>query len=1828
MQNIACILRGIWNKADLWLLLTPLLLLSGSALSEKPLLSGVNVVPSDSGVIKIVLQGTGLSENTSVALTKSASTESGICDIGNADDQFALSQEQNGTYYFELPAAADTRGKIANPGPNAIPVDHERIYFICLLHNDGSFYHQRRHINVRLPEMELPNKRRAVNMNVSNSSLSSTSDYDGALITGIRPHGSSVDFSSLTSTILEGDSFDLYVFGEKLQPGVGVRFTPEPRGQGESCEGLDTTHIFEISSETSTVGQVSVEHGLLLRGDGPMYLCLKDDSIPDATWIHMGTDPLVSFTLVQPLIPIYWSLIFVVVLLVLSGLFSGLNLGLMSLNELELRMIRNCGTDSEKKYAGLMAVLFSTVFIVIFGEIVPQAICTRHGLAVGAKTVHLTKFFMLITFPASFPISKILDKVLGEEMGAVYTRERIRELVKVADEYTTIAKDEANIISGALDLGRKSVGEVMTKLEDVFMLSIEAVLDFRTFSEIRKHGYSRIPVYDGNRNNVVSILYVKDLVCMDPDDNIPLKVICEFFNNELFYVFDDTKLDVMFRAFKEGNQGHLALVQHVNDKTDGDPFYEVVGIITLEDVLEEILQAEIVDETDFFWNQGHLALVQHVNDKTDGDPFYEVVGIITLEDVLEEILQAEIVDETDFFSVPAFQSSRISDRVLRQLLNHDVIFIFKIPPRPAVSVLPTDEALMDEKPVYFFIKGVPTDCFILILEGRVRVTTSTENLVFESGPFSYFGVQALLHEGDEVDPATTVPPSLTSPLSSSGLHHPVETSSVTTLPPNPPAHVVTFRDPRINGSTGSLRRASGQSVVKQRIASSGGDVIGDYITSESSSARGDFPRPPHQRKHWQLATSFGTVSEMAYSSEVVMYELNRRHPAGGNSSSCCVGNPRDNELQGKFSSGEKGTIAKQRPLVEDPTLEFVRELALKVKRGESKVGIEESMKEMDELEERLRKNPQWVTLDNEAKEEIERRRASTPLNAQLEAEAVQPRQSTPLMNAPSSRGTVVHLPKLLRRGSMLEKIGQTQIVSMGGSELAVPEVEEGAPPVVCRRRRGGLGVENEGTEEEGMQEGVPLTTYYRFLCSPAPVSREFGSPAEDPDELYKDFLRMLKAKQANQRRNAHGFTTNTSFEDMLEADQDERNRVVRLKELRDRFTIPSGMVSVYIARLDNLSIHEELFYDPSMDYAALVVTCAIGLRQKSSPVVWVRHGVRSEPVEHRLHFSIDISDRFASRGNFMQIALAAMIANSPAHVIGGIKLHVYELIKRKVIIKTIVLRTKRVTANLLVEMVFRYGSLGFGSSTTFGIPNTPIWVLKGAMDIGLFPRYPVAKERRYPGVELLICSLNGRPPHLRENPPALANFWPEEEAELPAEYLEDAIRKCGVAYGFYRDLGAHQGRLPRVIWLERYVSRWAEMRNLEKIQDGPPVTAYLRQGNETTDLEQVILPFLFHESNRQKIQENPQKLRAIVRWLRKMNLRKRDHPEGHLEGEVEKEEAEDDDEGTIESAHSTQRSTIAVSSSPPDTSRSAGVAGPSSLPLARGSISSIHQPKKGPSSPGSAGTNTPTRPGTPTHMSSIRRQSHGAAIRKSYHFVPDYTVTPVTDVTYLQIHRDQYNAARKATLLYEEYAKGGDVEDSRIESEVDKRDYNFPITKQRSPILIPNLNIPAKVTPSRLTQERPPVSHWKGTSSEESPLKGTEEEALLTMSNKRITSTSADESRGHHIGGMAVHSTSGLLGPMLKKADREQHTSGGSHNEATSDTPFLKGNEEKQEMQVLRGPVLRDVKVILGTDDEPSQSSTAPSTPSEVKSIPSDRSQSKRETNGDVVAGAVLSDGS
>ncbi|KYM96089.1 PREDICTED: metal transporter CNNM4 [Cyphomyrmex costatus] len=571
--------------------------------------------------------------------------------------------------------------------------------------------------------------------------------------------------------ILAGTKAVIRLFGTGITEDTLIAFTDVPAERGSICDKIKSNEfpVENVEASTATIR-------VILPMGSSFYICAKrplyekeelDKDI--VLYRHQGTALYNTISTYEKLLPLWLVIMIILTCLSLSALFSGLNLGLMAIDRTELKILCNTGTEKEKRYArtiqpvrnhgnyllcsilfsnvlvnsiftilldeltsGIVAVICSTLAIVIFGEISPQAICSRHGLCVGAKTIYLTKLTMLITFPLSYPISKFLDFILGEEIGNVYNRERLKELVKVTTEYNDLEKDEVNIIAGALELRKKTVVDVMTRIEDVYMLNYNAILDFETVSEIMKSGFSRIPVYEDVRTNIVTMLYIKDLAFVDPDDNTPLKTLCQFYQNPCNFIFEDVTLDIMFKQFKEGHKGHMAFVQRVNNEGEGDPFYEVIGLITLEDVIEELIQAEIIDETDVF-TDNRSKRKRQVRPKmpTDFTIFAE-----KKENQRIHISPQLTLAMFQYLSttVDTFKSDVISETILRRLLKQDIIYHIKVKSREKAK---TDPAAI------IYQQGKAVDYFVLILEGRVEVTVGKENMMFESGPFTYFGSQAL-----------------------------------------------------------------------------------------------------------------------------------------------------------------------------------------------------------------------------------------------------------------------------------------------------------------------------------------------------------------------------------------------------------------------------------------------------------------------------------------------------------------------------------------------------------------------------------------------------------------------------------------------------------------------------------------------------------------------------------------------------------------------------------------------------------------------------------------------------------------------------------------------------------------------------------------------------------------------------------------------------------------------------------------------------------------------------------------------------------------------------
>ncbi|KAI1610388.1 hemolysin [Exophiala viscosa] len=335
----------------------------------------------------------------------------------------------------------------------------------------------------------------------------------------------------------------------------------------------------------------------------------------------------------DPSLWIYLSVAAILVLL--GGAFAGLTIALMGQDEIYLTVIRDSGEGAEKVHAdkvlkllkrgkhwvlvtlllsnvitnetlpivldrslggGWPAVLGSTVLIVIFGEIAPQSVCVRYGLPIGSWMAPFVLGLMYLMAPVAWPTAKLLDYLLGEDHGTTYKKAGLKTLVSLhrslGDAGQQLNADEVTIISAVLDLKEKPIGSIMTPMEDVFTLSLDDVLDEATMDDILSRGYSRIPVHHpDNDNNFVGMLLVKILITYDPEDAKPVR---DFALATLPETRPNTSCLDIVNFFQEG-KSHMVLVSDFPGDDQG-----AIGVVTLEDVIEELIGEEIVDESDVF----------------------------------------------------------------------------------------------------------------------------------------------------------------------------------------------------------------------------------------------------------------------------------------------------------------------------------------------------------------------------------------------------------------------------------------------------------------------------------------------------------------------------------------------------------------------------------------------------------------------------------------------------------------------------------------------------------------------------------------------------------------------------------------------------------------------------------------------------------------------------------------------------------------------------------------------------------------------------------------------------------------------------------------------------------------------------------------------------------------------------------------------------------------------------------------------------------------------------------------------------------------------------
>lgn len=407
----------------------------------------------------------------------------------------------------------------------------------------------------------------------------------------------------------------------------------------------------------------------------------------------------------------------IIALLVLfAGLMSGLTLGLMSLSLVDLEVLVKSGTPKDRKYAEKIlpvvrkqhlllctllicnaaamealpifldslvtawgAILISVTLILLFGEIIPQSVCTRYGLAIGAYVSPFVRVLVWVCFPVAWPISKLLDYLLGTEHVALFRRAELKTLVNLhgneAGKGGELTHDETTIIAGALEMTEKTASDAMTPISDTFSVDINAKLDRDLMNIILEKGHSRVPIYYEQPTNIIGLVLVKNLLTIHPEDEVPVKSVTI---RRIPKVPETLPLYDILNEFQKGHSHMAVVVRQCDKNTDHASPKSPINVdgngngrkeVRVDIDRENSLRAKrSFQKWKSFpnnggsnnnsykggfrskkWNKEMYSDILEI----EGKPLpklpeeEEAVGIITMEDVIEELLQEEIFDETD-----------------------------------------------------------------------------------------------------------------------------------------------------------------------------------------------------------------------------------------------------------------------------------------------------------------------------------------------------------------------------------------------------------------------------------------------------------------------------------------------------------------------------------------------------------------------------------------------------------------------------------------------------------------------------------------------------------------------------------------------------------------------------------------------------------------------------------------------------------------------------------------------------------------------------------------------------------------------------------------------------------------------------------------------------------------------------------------------------------------------------------------------------------------------------------------------------------------------------
>ncbi|WP_334056104.1 gliding motility-associated protein GldE [Polaribacter sp. P097] len=232
----------------------------------------------------------------------------------------------------------------------------------------------------------------------------------------------------------------------------------------------------------------------------------------------------------------------------------------------------------------LIEIVLVTFLILLFGEVLPKVYASRNALRFSKNMSKFIHVVNVILTPFTLPLialTKFIEKKLGNK-NSNFSVETLSQALELTSEGAT-TKDEQKILEGIVNFGNTETVQIMKPRIDIFALSDEENYEV-VLNKILENGYSRNPVYKENIDNIIGVLYAKDLLAHLNKKNFKWQSLVR----EAFFVPENKKLDDLLDDFRD-RKNHLAIVV--------DEYGGTSGLVTLEDVIEEIV-GDINDEFD------------------------------------------------------------------------------------------------------------------------------------------------------------------------------------------------------------------------------------------------------------------------------------------------------------------------------------------------------------------------------------------------------------------------------------------------------------------------------------------------------------------------------------------------------------------------------------------------------------------------------------------------------------------------------------------------------------------------------------------------------------------------------------------------------------------------------------------------------------------------------------------------------------------------------------------------------------------------------------------------------------------------------------------------------------------------------------------------------------------------------------------------------------------------------------------------------------------------------------------------------------------------------